>query len=97
METLNFEYPASQTVVRSAHVGVVGSGDLEILLEPSDGLEAQITVRTSADGFADTWEAVFDRFFERNDVGGRFELNDQGATPGTVSLRLAQAIEESQS
>lgn len=97
METLNFEYPASQPAVRPAHVGVVGSGDLEVLLEPSEDEGAQVTVRTSADGFGDTWKAVLDRFFDRNDIGARFELNDQGATPGTVGLRLAQAVEESQS
>ena len=31
METLSFDYPASQAVSRRAHVGVVGSGDLEEL------------------------------------------------------------------
>lgn len=97
METLNFEYSASQPAVRPVHVGVVGSGDLEVLLEPSGDVGAHITVRTSVDGFGDTWKAVLDRFFERNDIGARFEINDQGATPGTVSLRLAQAMEESQS
>lgn len=96
METLNFEYPATQPIVRPVHVGIVGSGDLEVLLEPYGDGAAQVKVRTSADGYADTWQAVLDRFFERNDVGARFEINDQGATPGMVSLRLAQAMEEGQ-
>jgi malonate decarboxylase delta subunit len=96
METLNFDYPASQAVSRRAHVGVVGSGDLEVLLEPSPDQQAHITVRTSADGFGEIWEAVLDRFFARNDLAAAIEINDSGATPGTVALRLAQAVEESQ-
>jgi len=35
MEKLTFDYPANQIVPRRAHVGVVGSGDLEVLIEPS--------------------------------------------------------------
>ncbi len=95
METLNFDYPASQPVPRRAHVGVVGSGDLEVLLEPSQDERAHVTVRTSAEGFGEVWEAVLDRFFARNDLAAAVEINDSGATPGTVALRLAQAVEES--
>jgi malonate decarboxylase delta subunit len=97
METLNFDYPASQPVSGRVHVGVVGSGDLEVLLEPSPDDRAHVTVRTSADGFGETWEAVLDRFFARNDFAAAVEINDSGATPGTVALRLAQAVEESRS
>jgi malonate decarboxylase delta subunit len=97
METLNFDYPASQPVSRRAHVGVVGSGDLEVLLEPSLDEQAHVTVRTSADGFGEVWQAVLDRFFIRNDLAAAIEINDAGATPGTVALRLAQAAEESRS
>jgi malonate decarboxylase delta subunit len=97
METLSFDYPASQPVSRRAHVGVVGSGDLEVLLEPSQDEQAHVTVRTSADGFGEVWQAVLDRFFDRNDLAAAIEINDSGATPGTVALRLAQAVEESRS
>jgi malonate decarboxylase delta subunit len=95
METLNFDYPASQPVSGRAHVGVVGSGDLEVLLEPSQDDRVRVTVRTSADGFGKVWEAVLERFFVRNDLAAAVEINDSGATPGTVALRLAQAMEES--
>jgi malonate decarboxylase delta subunit len=97
MESLSFDYPASQPVSRRAHVGVVGSGDLEVLLEPSQDEQAHVTVRTSADGFGEVWQAVLDRFFDRNDLAAAIEINDSGATPGTVALRLAQAVEESRS
>ena len=52
-------------------------------------------MRTSAEGFGEVWEAVLDRFFARNDLAATVEINDSGATPGTVALRLAQAVEES--
>ena len=97
METLTFNYPASRAVSRRTHVGVVGSGDLEVLLEPSPDQRAHVTVRTSAEGFGEVWEAVLDRFFARNDLAAAVEINDSGATPGTVALRLAQAVEESRS
>jgi len=97
METLRFDYPASQPVSRRAHVGVVGSGDLEVLLEPSLDEQAHVIVRTSVDGFGEVWQAVLDRFFTRNDLTAAIEINDAGATPGTVTLRLAQAVEESRS
>ena len=97
METLRFDYPASRPVSRRAHVGVVGSGDLEVLLEPSLDERAHVTVRTSADGFGEVWQTVLNRFFTRNDLAAIIEINDAGATPGTVALRLAQAVEESRS
>jgi malonate decarboxylase delta subunit len=95
METLTFDYPASRPVSGRAHVGVVGSSDLEVLLGPSPDDRAHVRVRTSADGFGEVWEAVLDRFFARNDLAATVEINDSGATPGTVALRLAQAVEES--
>ena len=35
MEQIEFDYPAKRKVSRRAHVGVVGSGELEVLLEPA--------------------------------------------------------------
>jgi malonate decarboxylase delta subunit len=97
MQTLRFDYPASQPVSGRAHVGVVASSDLEVLIDPSPDDRAHVTVRTSAEGFGEVWEAVLDRFFARNDLAATVEINDSGATPGTVALRLAQAVEESRS
>ena len=36
---------------------------VEILMEPSADRYAHVTIRTSADGFGETWKAVLDRFF----------------------------------
>lgn len=97
METLNFEYEARRPLPRRAHVGVVGSGDLEVLIEPSQGPTADVRVRTSVAGYAQVWKQVLDRFFSRFDHAARVEINDFGATPGTVTLRLEQAAEEARS
>lgn len=96
MEQLSFEYPAAAPVPQRAHVGVVGSGDLEILLSPRPGQRAQVRVRTSVDGYGHVWQSVLDRFFARYDGAALFEINDFGATPGVVLLRLAEVVEASQ-
>jgi malonate decarboxylase delta subunit len=93
MERLSFTYPAGQRVARRVHVGVVGSGDLEVLLEPSADAQAHVAVTTSVDGFGTVWQHVLDRFFTRFDGAAAIEINDFGATPGMVLLRLEQAAE----
>jgi malonate decarboxylase delta subunit len=95
MENLSFEYATGGRKPRRCHVGVVGSGDLEILLEPSRDAKAHVTIQTSVGGFASTWKAVLDRFFERYDEAADIVIHDSGATPGTVALRLQQAVEGS--
>ena len=96
MEHIELDYPAKRKVPKRAHVGVVGSGDLEILLEPAKGEITHVTIRTSVDGFRDTWKAVLDRFFTKYDGVARIQINDAGATPGSVQLRLEQAVEASE-
>jgi len=97
MEQLTFAYPASRPARQRAHVGVVGSGDLEVLLSPLPGLQAEVVIRTSVDGYGPIWKSVLDRFFTRYDGAARIEINDFGATPGVVALRLAEAVEVSES
>jgi malonate decarboxylase delta subunit len=96
MERIEFDYPAKRKISGRAHVGVVGSGDLEVLLEPAAGDSSHVLIRTSVDGFRETWKAVLDRFFSRYDGAVRIEINDAGATPGSVQLRLEQAVEVSE-
>jgi malonate decarboxylase delta subunit len=96
MEHLTFDYPAQRSVTARAHVGVVGSGDLEVLLSPSDAMTAHVVVRTSVDGYGHIWKHVLDRFFTRYDGAASIEINDFGATPGVVALRLAEAVEASE-
>ena len=93
MEKLTFVYPANAALAARAHVGVVASGDLEVLLEPSTAAESKVTVTTSVDGFGAVWKSVLDRFFSRFTAAAAVEINDFGATPGLVLLRLEQAAE----
>jgi malonate decarboxylase delta subunit len=97
MQTLNYHFAAQRVAPRTVHIGVVASGDLEILLQPPTGDapadSATVRVRTSVDGFDTVWHEVLKRFFDRAGLAGRWELNDFGATPGVVNLRLRQAAE----
>ncbi|WPC40472.1 malonate decarboxylase subunit delta [Clostridium sp. JS66] len=95
MEKLTFEYSATKSVPKRAYVGVVGSGDLEILLEPIKEKKAYVVVRTRFDGFKQIWKDILDKFFQANDIAVRIEINDFGATPGMVTMRLLQALEVS--
>lgn len=95
METLTFQFPADTLAAKRAHVGVVGSGDLEVLLRPGEQGTASVRVRTSVEGFGQVWQTVLSRFFQRHPVAGSYELNDFGATPGVVTLRLLQLAEMS--
>lgn len=94
METLNYTFPATRAVQQKIHVGVVGSGDLEVLMEPCTTPTATVVVNTSVDGFTVVWQAVLARFFTRFDGLVAIEINDFGASPGVVALRLEQAAEE---
>jgi len=94
MERIEFNYPtANRRITRRAHVGVVGSGEMEVLMESSEGEGAHVSIITSVNGFRDTWKALFDRFFSRFDGAVQIHINDAGATPGSVLLRLEQAVE----
>jgi malonate decarboxylase delta subunit len=96
MEKLDFEYAAGAAAARRVMVGVVGSGDLEVLIEPADAGRTTIRVTTSVDGYAGVWRAQLDRLFQAEAAerpAVRIEINDFGATPGVVGLRIAQAFE----
>lgn len=95
MEILTFEFPASGPKGKRSHVGVVGSGDLEILMEPADGNQTKVKIQTSVAGFGTTWKAVLERFLQNYPAASNIEIYDFGATPGTVALRLRQAVEVS--
>ena len=97
MEKLSFEFKASQPIKKNLHLGVVSSGDLEILMSPSlETDKTQVSIVTGSDGFKTVWENVLTRFFERYPIAATIEINDFGATPGVVYLRLTQVLEELQ-
>ena len=97
MEDLRFEHSVRTRAGgtrQSAIVGVVASGNLEVLVERVlPDAECAVEIRTAAVGFGEVWTAVIGDFVERYSPGGlRFSINDGGARPDTVSLRLAQAV-----
>jgi len=94
METLTYRFAGAQRLPTFAPVlvGVVASGNLEVLLEPAASADCSFHIETSARGFGTIWEAVLRDFHERHGFqGARVSINDMGATPAVVSLRLDQA------
>ncbi|RUX07200.1 malonate decarboxylase acyl carrier protein [Mesorhizobium sp. M8A.F.Ca.ET.059.01.1.1] len=97
MENLRYELGPTQPAGgtrRVALIGVVASGNLEVLLERAEAPDrCVIEIATSARGFADLWAAVASDFASRSSAGGlHITINDGGARPDTVALRLAQGV-----
>lgn len=92
--TFDFDSQPMRDAKKDVLCGVVGSGNLEVLVSPlADSDKSSFIVDTSVTGFDHIWQAVLSDFSERYAVGGlQFKLNDMGATPAVVSLRLSQAI-----
>lgn len=99
LETLDYAFPGTRPAGSFAPVlvGVVGSGNLEVLMEPADGNDCRIHIETSARGFGAIWAAVVRDFHARHALAGvQVSIHDMGATPAVVSLRLDQAAQELQ-
>ena len=97
METLEIHREAPRRALgKKQHgiTGVVASGNLEVLLERVlEGTRCEVNIKTPVEGFDEVWRAVVDDFIERHSPGGlRISINDGGARPDTVSLRLAQGV-----
>jgi malonate decarboxylase delta subunit len=95
MENLKIMHTAKSRLrgkKEQAIIGVVASGNLEVLLErvlPDRACEVEIA--TPVRGYDDTWKALVAEFVERFSPGGlRISINDGGARPDTVYLRLMQ-------
>lgn len=97
METLSYRHKAQRRAAGSkpmAITGVVASGNLEVLVERIlPDTECQVDISTAAEGFGAVWEAVVTDFVEQRSPGGlKLSINDGGARPDTVALRLAQGV-----
>lgn len=79
-----------------SHTGVVGSGDMEVLLRHEDLAGAvQVKVVTPVRGYDNVWEKVLGKFVEDTRIGDAvIEINDNNSTPYIVSMRLKQALLE---
>lgn len=98
MEHLHYRFTGGRKIAATEPrlVGVVGSGNLEVLIEPfaQDGA-CTVDINTAVHGFGTIWQAVVGDFFARHPLADvRISVNDNGATPAIVSLRLDQAVED---
>jgi len=95
MDTFKLKHTAAQRLPGAKAqgiIGVVASGNLEVLLERVlAGKDCEVEIVTPAEGFEATWRAVVAEFIRRASPGGlRISINDGGARPDTVFLRLLQ-------
>lgn len=95
MDRLNYTHDADAVLggTRSDAIhGVVASGNLEVLMERVlPECRCEVEILTPLSGFDAVWEAVIADFVERAHPGGiRISINDGGAQPDTVMLRLLQ-------
>ena len=98
MERLEYRFTGGRRLPNTSArlVGIVGSGNLEVLIDAKaqDG-DCTIEINTAAHGFGTVWTAVVSDFAARHPLADvRISINDNGATPAIVSLRLDQAVEE---
>jgi len=99
MENLQFDYDGGNPIAapnKPVLAGVLGSGNLEVLVEATDlNGRFRIEITTAAVGFGKIWQAVMDDVFARWRLADiRVSINDAGATPAVVALRVDQALEE---
>ena len=99
LNELNFEFKtnnAKDFPAEFIHYGVVGSGDMEIIMEkkPLDGA-VKVKILTPVKGFDEVWRRVLNRFVNDTHIANAsIEINDCNATPVVGSLRLRQAMAE---
>lgn len=99
LQVLNFTFKAeaSKTIAKKwSHLGVTGSGDLEVLMEQKN-LDGAVTAKvvTPVKGFDAVWQKMIGKFVNDCHVGDvNIEINDDNATPIVVYMRLRQALAE---
>ncbi|KTD40361.1 biotin-independent malonate decarboxylase subunit beta [Legionella parisiensis] len=99
MEKMEFRFtlPGERLQGKKTVCGVVGSGNLEVIIEENTTSETIFTIQTAIDHYKTVWKMIIDDFVNQHQpVGLQFTLNDNGAIPAVVLLRLSQALEEFQ-
>lgn len=95
MEKREYQFAAGAPAAGRALAGIVGSGDLEVLLQPNAPGRTDIVVHTSVIGKGPVWDALLQRVFDGALLpAASIVINDCGATPGVVRMRIEQAFEE---
>lgn len=95
MQKLTLSFPAGTPARGRALAGVVGSGDLEVLVEPNQQGHTLVAITTSVDGAEAFWQAVLGRILGKGEQPAtRMDIHDFGATPGVIRMRIEQVLEE---
>ena len=79
-----------------SHNGVVGSGDMELLLRraENDG-SVKVKIVTPMRGFDEVWKRVLKKFVTDSNLGNvNIEINDNNSSPFVVATRLRQGLLE---
>ena len=78
------------------HFGVVGSGDMEVIMEHQELAGAvRVKIVTPVTGYDEVWRRVLERFVNDTGIANvSLEINDNNATPVVACLRLRQALSE---
>ncbi|EHL32243.1 biotin-independent malonate decarboxylase subunit beta [Legionella drancourtii] len=96
MEKMEFHFTVTAARLEGKKVvcGVVGSGNLEVIVETNKSPETLFKIQTSVAHYKPIWNRVIEDFVnEYQPADLLFTINDNGATPAVVSLRLRQALE----
>ncbi len=77
-----------------SHNGVVGSGDMEVLMRKQDnGGDVCVKIVTPVKGYDSVWEKVLQKFVRESRLGDvLIEINDNNSTPYVVATRLKQGL-----
>lgn len=94
MEQLQLIFKGKASIEKAVRVGNVGSGDLEVLCEVTDSQNIEVDIATSIDNREAIWQSVLERTFTGETPSMKVTINDFGATPGVIGLRVEQALEQ---
>lgn len=97
MEHISLTFKATRQLPKPVQIGVVASGDLEVLFKPATTGELQVKIITSQENSEPRWKFLFERIIAATEMpAGELIIHDSAATPGVARLRIEQAFEESE-
>ena len=100
MEQFHFDFNSSKSSSSCGKhytiAGVVASGNLEVLVESDKNTDkVSFDVNTTTSGFHQIWQALLNNISSEYNMGGlKISINDAGAVPAVVGLRIKQAFEK---
>ncbi|MDP4144237.1 MAG: malonate decarboxylase acyl carrier protein [Bacillota bacterium] len=93
IDLLLFKYKGEKPLPKTVQVGASAFGDLEVLMEPHKGEHCLVVVKSNVYNFFGAWESILNKFFNSMNIVAYVEINDFGAPPAIITMRLLQAVE----